>query len=528
MAAEKKSILQTRFFYVVTIFAVSFGTVSFLWRYKEVGLGWLLIAFGIVWAFVVTAFAWELATRAQTLDARVKARTQELLESNQHLSTLIEQISVFHRISHDMNQSLDLRSIAETFVQRTATAFANVDSAWLWLHDTLAQPNTKQPQADGCAEESPLTLVAAAGNDMGRPGELAHPDTGNPLIEGTSSDYLLSLEQDLRQKAADWQWDWLQEAGVRSFARYRLRAGEEVIGVLGVFSRDRFTGEFLGHLQLSVNQLTVALEKARLLREYRKRARELAEANVQLRELDTMKDWFVSSVSHELRTPLTNIHSFGEILRNFEEVSPAERKEFAGIITDESQRLAALIENVLDVAKIASGTLELTLKPISAPALIERSCKLFAREAEKRGILLTQRVPPDLPLLCADEDNIIIVMNNLVGNALKFSPDNASVEVSAELLPAQSAVRIAVHDMGPGIPAADQQRIFDRFTQLGTLSTGKPRGTGLGLAICKEIVERLGGRIGVESEEGAGSTFYFELSTFREGASSGCKGPVPA
>ena len=305
MTAEGRSVLQTKFFYVASMFAISLGTFSLMWHFRSVT--WTLTLFGLAWVLVVTAFAWEIATRAETLDELVRARTDALEESNRHLGAMWEQLNAFHNISHEITQKMDLEEIALAFTRRLCDKLPDVDSVWLWLDPQLVDAEAGPP-------EGPQTFALAqqAGEDLGRPESLQVLRSDNPLVGDCFGGHALSALHDLAGKGQAWGWDWLAGSGVQSFVGFPLRLGDRTLGVLGVFSRSTVSAGFVSQLNLSVNQLTVALEKARLLEETQRRAEELAVANQELRQLDAMKDWFVSAVSHELQTPLTSVRSFGE------------------------------------------------------------------------------------------------------------------------------------------------------------------------------------------------------------------------
>ena len=501
-------ILQTRFFYVATIFAVSFGIVSFLWRYKSVN--WVVIVFGLLWVGVMTAFAWEIVTRAEKLDEKVKDRTRALKESNTHLTTLIDQITIFHHLSHRMNQEVKPADICHTFVHRLQDAFPELKSVWLWLDERIIGPIDENRNADEAPP--PLSPVAVAGDELGRPAELTNPDDYPPMIAGPVFESDFHHERNLPRLAEEKGWTWATNSGLQEFAGYPLEVGDTCIGALGLFSEGNISKNFVSHLHLSVNQLAMALEKARLLRGYRTRARDLAEANSELRKLDTMKNWFLSAVSHELRTPLTSIKSFSEILQNYGDLSENEIGEFAGIIRDESDRLSTLIDDMLDAASIADGRMEWNPEPTEPAELIHRSCQLFSYRAENSGLTLDQDVPENLPRVNADRGKIITVLNNLLGNAIKFTEPGGTIRVSAGWDGTEGdCVKIAVSDTGPGIAREDRERVFEKFTRLGEPTGAHPDGAGLGLAISREIVETHGGQIWVESEAGEGSTFFVTL-----------------
>jgi len=508
MPSQRRSILQTRFFYVASIFAVSLGVVSFMWHFK--GVNWILFLFALAWVVIVTAFAYEIATRAEVLDTLVRARTDALERTNRSLSVLLEQLNAFHRISYEIAQQAELDRITETFARSLHELLAEVDSAWLWLDADLLKERPQRGEKDGR-----LVLAAQSGEDFGHPPWLLAVGAGTPVVSGCFEQQGFAVCSDLQQEAAAWGWDRVARSDMRSFAAFALRAGSGTMGAVGVFSRSAMSAGFVSQLHQSANQLAVALEKARLLDETRQRAEQLAAANEELRQLDAMKDWFVSSVSHELRTPLTSIRSFAEILENYSDVDPQERLEFAGIVRQESERLSDMIDNLLDLAKIADGRADYRPERFQVGETLTRCCKLFAQQASKRGIEFSSSAEPGLPSAYADPEAVARVLNNLLSNAFKFTPDGGRILVRARSGGRKPGdprfVTIEVSDSGAGIDPKDHQRIFEKFTQLGTGLMDRPKGAGLGLAICREIVASSGGEIWVESEPGKGSTFAFTL-----------------
>lgn len=511
MARRAENVLQTKFFYVGSIFAVSFGLVSLMWRFRRVN--WIITGFGLAWVLLVTAFAYEIVTRAERLDAIVKARTDALEESNRHLSALLAQLSAFHTISYEINQRIELREIARTFADRLFKTLSGVDGAWLWLSPGLLAEGGAPAEAEQ-PDPPELRLVAQAGLSFGMPEQMDPLRRDNPLVARCFDGRSVTVEHNLQKKAAAWDWQWLAYSRAESFAGFPLQLGASMLGMLGVFSRGHISAEFVSQLHLSVNQLSVALEKARLLEETCVRAEELAAANRELRQLDAMKDWFVSSVSHELRTPLTNIRSFGEILESYQDLTTDERKEFASVIREESERLSGIINDVLDLAKMADGKVDLSPAFLRLGPVVSKCCKPFSQEAEERQIAFRHVVARRLPPVYADESAVVRVLNNLVANAFKFTPDGGRIEVTAELAgPQDNAdhVNVLVSDTGIGISLTEQPRVFEKFTQVTDRLGDKPRGTGIGLAICREIVEKSGGEIWVQSRPGEGSTFGFSL-----------------
>lgn len=239
------------------------------------------------------------------------------------------------------------------------------------------------------------------------------------------------------------------------------------------------------------------------------------------KEVDRMKTDFISTVSHELRTPLTSVLGFAKIIqKRFTEVilprvqsedRSVERalnqvKQNVSIIISEGERLTALINDVLDIAKMEARKVEWREEDISIGEIIEAAAKATSSLFESKPVELAIRVPPDLPNTVGDRDRLIQVVINLISNAVKFT-DHGSVTCAADFDEANITVRVI--DTGYGIPKEQHQKVFEKFKQVGDTLTGKTKGTGLGLPICKQIVEHHGGRIWVESEPGKGSTFSF-------------------
>jgi signal transduction histidine kinase len=236
---------------------------------------------------------------------------------------------------------------------------------------------------------------------------------------------------------------------------------------------------------------------------------ELRAANLRLRELDRMKDDFMSSVTHELRTPLAAIRAFSEILHDDPEIELEERKRFLGILVSETERLSRLVNQVLDLAKLESGHTDWESVEIDLRDVIAQAISAVGGFFKEQGVSLRQRLGPDPVLVRGDRDRLIQVMMNLLSNAAKFAPKNGG-SVQVDLQAADGVYRVCVADNGPGIAEADLELVFERFRQ----SSGrgeKPVGTGLGLPICREIVQHHGGCIWAEHRPGEGARVCFVL-----------------
>ena len=247
-------------------------------------------------------------------------------------------------------------------------------------------------------------------------------------------------------------------------------------------------------------------------RELESATSELRAANERLKELDRLKDEFVSTVTHELRTPLTSIRAFSEILREDPNIEAAQRRKFLDIITKETERLTRLINQVLDLSKIESGTADWQESRVDMREVISDTVSAMDQLCQERGIRINTRIPERVPKVSGDVDRIIQVVLNLLSNAVKFC-ETGRGRIEITLSERGGRLKIDVRDNGPGISAEDQAIIFDKFRQAGDTLTNKPQGTGLGLHICRHIIAHHGGELWVESRVGAGACFSFTLPT---------------
>jgi Na+/proline symporter/nitrogen-specific signal transduction histidine kinase len=236
---------------------------------------------------------------------------------------------------------------------------------------------------------------------------------------------------------------------------------------------------------------------------------ELKAANEGLKELDQLKDNFMSSVTHELRTPLTSIRAFSEILLDDPKIDLKERMNFLGIIAGETERLTRLVNQVLDLAKIESGHADWKSSEVDLAEVISQSLATTEQLILDKGGVVHLDLPKGASYVMADRDRLMQVMLNLLSNAEKFIPQGSG-RIDVSLSRKHNLYRVSIADNGPGIPPAAQAVIFEKFRQVGDKSAN-PMGTGLGLPISREIIEHFGGRISVHSSPGDGAIFIFEL-----------------
>ena len=330
---------------------------------------------------------------------------------------------------------------------------------------------------------------------------------------------------------------------VSSFLGTPLVTKERTVGLLAVDNRrtgrDVLPGD--GPLLYTVGNLIAGgIENARLYRELEEqkdtlerrveeRTADLVTARAAAEAANETKSRFLSSVSHELRTPLTSVVGFSKLIskRLDDVVFPAigatddprlqkamrQVAENLAIVVEEGERLTALINETLDLAKIEAGRMEWRSDPVEIGEVIARATAATAALIDTDGgVAVVVDVAPSLPLISGDRDRLIQVVINLISNAVKFTPSGV-ITIRAAMDPAVAAVEVAVTDTGAGIAPEQHARIFEPFGQAEGAAAGadRPRGTGLGLPISREIVEHHGGRLWLESDLGAGSTFRFTL-----------------
>jgi signal transduction histidine kinase/putative methionine-R-sulfoxide reductase with GAF domain len=284
---------------------------------------------------------------------------------------------------------------------------------------------------------------------------------------------------------------------------------DKLIGYLSVddpADRRNPSLETIEMLEIFGAQAVTAIENARLYRELEEHAKQVEEGAERMRELNELKSNFVSTVSHELRTPLTSIKAYVEtLIENVGAKNAKMRLEFLEIINEETERLARLIDAILDLSQLESGTFRIRKEVFDVNKVMKEVADVLRSIADKRNIQLNVELPDKAVLLEADRDLVKQVVINLSGNAIKFTPEGGNVYLAVHS--EGSMVRVIVQDTGVGIPMDHLDKIFDRFYQVDSSMARQYGGAGLGLTICKSIMEWHGGSIEVESQEGRGSKF---------------------
>ncbi len=299
------------------------------------------------------------------------------------------------------------------------------------------------------------------------------------------------------------------DPNIRSLLVVPLIVHGEIIGTLSIDDlKPNAFDEEIRLLTIVAAQVAVAIENAQLYESLHKSYKELEQAYNELQQLDRMKSEFVQNISHELRTPLTFIKGYIELLREEEmgELSDGQRTAL-DIVANKAEALSRLVDDIISLQQAERDRLKLA--PLSLTEVGHAAVQAAQASAMEQGIRLYDEIPEELPLVMGDRQRLGQVFDNLLQNALKFS--NAGGRVTVRMGQEGLFIRTEVEDTGIGIPADHLARIFDRFYQVDGTTTRRAGGAGLGLTIVKQIIEGHGGQVGVQSELGKGSLFYFTV-----------------
>jgi signal transduction histidine kinase len=429
-----------------------------------------------------------IAIENARLLSELQARTQELTRSVGELQALGE-------VGQAISSTLDLETVLRTIVAR-ATQLADADAGVIYEYDE--QREVFEPRATERLEDDIVqTLVATpVRKGQGATGRLAE------VLEPIQLADLRTRGEQIPVR------DSLIRAGYRALLAVPLVREDHLIGGLTVFRKTpgEFAADIVELLKTFATQSSLAIQNARLFREIAQKSRELEVASQH-------KSEFLASMSHELRTPLNAIIGFSDVLLQgmFGETNEKQTEYLRDILAS-GQHLLSLINDILDLSKIEAGRMELDLAAFDLPTAIDDAMLLMRERAGRRGITLERHVDEQLGEVRADQRKVKQVLLNLLSNAVKFTPEGGRIDVRAGL--ANGTAEISVTDTGIGIAPEDHDAVFEEFRQVGKADK-KAEGTGLGLALCRKFVELHGGRIGVKSQIGQGSTFTFMLPLIR-------------
>jgi two-component system, NtrC family, sensor kinase len=419
---------------------------------------------------------------------------QELQERTSELARSVEELKALGEVGQAVSSTLDLQTVLSTIVGH-AVQLSGTDSGVIYEYDEARQEF--QLRASHRMEEELVEAIRAAPIRHGE-GATGRATTTRAPVQVTNL-----LEE--RELGATRLRPIAARYGYRSVLAVPLLREERILGALTVWRKEAgsFSAEVVNLLQTFATQSALAIQNAQLFREIEDKGRQIEAAN-------RHKSEFLANMSHELRTPLNAIIGFSEILIDPSlQTTEDERTQFLGDVLGSGKHLLNLINEVLDLAKVESGTMELHIEPAFLQDVFDTIQHTMRPLAIKKAIKLRVESDESLEQLPMDGARVKQVLLNLVGNAIKFTPPSGRVWVRAER--EDGLVRVEVGDTGPGIAAAEQERIFLEFQQVESTAKGKPEGTGLGLALAKKFVEMHGGKIWVESEVGKGSRFFFTL-----------------
>jgi len=434
---------------------------------------------------VLTTFAAQaaLAVRTVGLVRALESRTGEL-------GRKLDQLEALGTVGEAVSSSLNLTEVLTTIVTQ-AVLLSGADGGSIYEFDQDA----REFQVRIVSGTSPETFDALGRTHIG----LDDTFLGQAAKLGRSMEL-----PDLRDAPLDPHLSVLAGDGWRSLVAVPMLRQGRIVGALVVrrHTPGRTSEEICDLLETFASQSALAMINAQLYRR-------LEEQSAALEVASRHKSEFLASMSHELRTPLNAIIGFSEVLleRMFGELNERQ-DEYLRDIWSSGKHLLELLNDILDLSKIEAGQMVLNRSEFGVRESLEYCLSLVRERALKHGITLSLDAGPGVGLVDADRLRFRQVVLNLLSNAVKFTPDGGRVDVRASLQGQDIVVTVA--DTGVGVPAEDRQRIFDSFQQ-GARPSDQAEGTGLGLTLSKRIVEMHEGRIWVESEVGAGSTFGFAL-----------------
>jgi two-component system, NtrC family, sensor kinase len=416
---------------------------------------------------------------------------QEIQERTRELQLSLQEVGALSDVSRAVSSSLDLRQVLDA-VAGHAVNLSKSDGCGVFefmparqAFDVVASHNLKSAFLSSIQE----TMIDLSKTTIGQAAETGQSMQIPDMANAHGHPYR----------------EFVLKAGFRSVLTVPMGSDGVTRGIV-LFRRSpgQFDERVVNLLTALASQSKVAIENARLFSEIEDKGRQIEAAN-------RHKSEFLASMSHELRTPLNAIIGFSEVLLDSSlTVTEEEQSQFLMDVLSSGKHLLGLINEILDLSKIEAGRMELQIEPALLSDILEAVQSTMWPLAGKKTIDLQFESGNPIEAFPMDGARIKQILLNLVGNAVKFTPEGGRVWVRADS--EDGAVRVEVGDTGPGIPPEDRERIFQEFQQAGS-DAGKPQGTGLGLALAKKFVEMHGGKIWVESEVGKGSKFFFTLPT---------------
>jgi len=418
---------------------------------------------------------------------------QELQTRTRELARSVDELRALGEVGRAVSSTLDVETVLNTIVSR-ASQLAGADGCTIYEYDSDAEEFRLR-----AAHNADAGFVAATRAVPLRKGEGVMGRAVQMREPIQIPDIAVPGAYQSRQR------DVLIGAGYRALLSVPLVREDEIIGSLSLTRKlpGEFPTEVVELLRTFATQSALALQNAHLFQEIEEKSRQLEVAN-------RHKSEFLASMSHELRTPLNAVIGFSEVLleRMFGEIND-KQDEYLQDILSSGRHLLSLINDILDLAKIEAGRMELEVVDFHLPQAIDNAITLVRERAARRAITLAIEIDPRLGEIKGDERKVKQVLLNLLSNAIKFTPEGGHVGVQAGL--SDDFAEVAVTDTGVGIAPEDHEAVFEEFRQVGTDYAKKHEGTGLGLTLSRRFVELHGGKIWVKSQLGQGATFTFTL-----------------
>jgi len=454
----------------------------------------------------------ELLKKAVDSNIEIARLYSEVNETKNRLRDRVRELAALNEVGRTMTSLLDVDELLQTVVD-SATSCLGTEFGSLMLLNR-AGDGLIEKVVNGYLRD-PLARTAAENGGQSLLFQLAL--RGNPLlVTEDEENRILDLVREIDER-------------IRSLMVVPLVLKESVIGVMVVYflkgagetTRDnlRFLSALGSHavIAVSIARLVARIEgfNRELEQTVRERTAELRKAYEELKEVDRLKDDFLSSMSHELLTPLTSIQGFSEILMDLEQPNE-EAEEFVGIINQESLRLTSRLKDLLDLSQIEGGKVSFAREAVNLRDVLQNLFGQMGEDFRAKNLKAVVVAPQRLPLVRGDAGWLARALRSLLSNAVKFSDEGSEVKI--EFAVDQAEVLVSVVDTGCGIDEKYRERVFERFRQIGDLLTDKPTGIGLGLPLAKQIVVAHSGRIWVESEPGEGARFTIALPLERTDA----------
>ena len=466
----------------------------------------------------------RLQKNRKKLERQVALRTEALKLSEAQKRELLLQKkiqSAYSDLVSRMN-SIDIDDILEKCLNRIAEVSGSVWGA-VYLWDDKAENNTLIPKKEYIGPE----LEQCKSNKPSCIDRLHDFSQSRLRLAGENDSFIME------------RIDINKEQGIShplTLLVFPLEFQKKSLGSLVLACKFRPNDYTLSFLHNSTRQLGVALHNAMTFEDLLKKSAELEESNMELQRASRMKSDFLANMSHELRTPLNAIIGFSELLldQHFGELNDVQ-KDYLSDVLASGRHLLDLINDILDLSKIEAGKAEVILEDVVIKDILESGFTMIRHKAFKHNITLDLDLKEDVPdTVKADEQKLKQIIYNLVSNAVKFTPDNGTIRLSASVIeravlpwliperfrkeelekqghPKDRFLLISVEDTGIGIDEEHIDKIFDAFEQVDSSRSKKYKGTGLGLSLCKNLVELHGGVIWVKSKPGEGSTFSFVI-----------------